>query len=91
MFYLNTRSLKHLKGLEYINFSFRKCSSFLINENKYSFLKDLGLNEENPGVYDGKWDANGSVSISQILKVYLRVHKLCYRLLHHIVQQMVYQ
>lgn len=64
MFYFNTRSLKYLKDLKYIHFSLRKSSNFLINENKYSFLKDLGLNEENPGVYDGKWDANGNVSIS---------------------------
>jgi len=63
MYYLNSIPLKRLKFLKYVHFSHRKCSSFLINDNKYSFLKELGLNEENVGVYDGKWDANGNVSI----------------------------
>lgn len=67
MFYLNTsRTLKKLNNFEYIKFSFRKSSGFLINEKKHSFLKELGLNEENLGVYDGKWDANGNVSTSQV-------------------------
>lgn len=54
--------MKHFKCLKYVYF--RKSSSFLINDNKYSFLKELGLSEENAGVYDGKkWDANGNVSV----------------------------
>jgi len=64
MFCLNVRSLKHLKFLNYVHFCHRKSSGFLINDKKYSFLKELGLNEENLGVYDGKWDANGNVSIT---------------------------
>lgn len=66
MYFMNYRPLKHFKTLKYINFSFRKSSSFLINDNKYSFLKTLGLNEENAGVYDGKWNANGNVSITLV-------------------------
>lgn len=62
MYYLNSRSLKYLKSFRHI--SFRKTSSFLINDSKYSFLKELGLHEENAGVYDGKWDANGNVSLN---------------------------
>lgn len=61
MYYLNSKLLKHIKSLKYNNFSFRKSSSFLINNNKYSFLKELELEEENEGVYDGKWGANGNV------------------------------
>lgn len=64
MHYLNYNPLKHLKYLNYVHFCHRKSSSFLINDKKYSFLKELGLNEENVGVYDGKWDANGNVSIA---------------------------
>jgi len=62
MNYLKSSPLKHLKFLKYV--SFRKSSSFLINDSKYSFLKELGLNEENVGVYDGQWGANGNVSIT---------------------------
>ena len=37
-------------------------ASFLIDDPKYSFLKDLGLEKTNNGVYNGKWFANGEVS-----------------------------
>lgn len=38
-------------------------SSYLINDSKYSFLKDLGLNEQNQGVFakHGGWRGNGEV------------------------------
>jgi len=62
MNYLYSSPLKHIKFLKYL--SIRKSSSFLINNSKYSFLKELGLNEENVGVYDGQWNANGNVSIT---------------------------
>ena len=41
-------------------------SSLLINqsESKYQFLKDLGIKEQNPGVFDGEWKGSGEVSIS---------------------------
>lgn len=44
--------------------SFRLMSSnYLINQPKYkSFLQRLGLEEENLGVYDGQWFANGQVT-----------------------------
>jgi len=89
--YLNSRSLKYLKNLKYIHFNLRKNSSFLINDSKYSYLKELGLNEENAGVYDGKWDANGNVSIIYVFKNCLKLYNLFYRLLRHFVHQMVYQ
>lgn len=38
----------------------------LINDQKYAFLKDeLALKEENSGVFDGTWSANGDVSLQQ--------------------------
>lgn len=40
----------------------RNASAFLIEEPKYSFLKELGLKEKNVGVFNGKWEANGEVS-----------------------------
>lgn len=40
-------------------------SSLLISNPKYSFLKnDLGLEEVNPGVYDGQWKGSGQVITS---------------------------
>jgi len=62
MYCLNSSPLKYLKCHKYLHYSLKKSSSFLINDSKYSFLKELGLSEENAGVYDGKWDANGNVS-----------------------------
>lgn len=37
-------------------------SSYLIEDPKYSFLKELGLEKRNAGVFNGKWKANGEVS-----------------------------
>jgi len=34
-------------------------SGYLVHEPKYSFLKDLGLEESNKGVYDGSWKGSG--------------------------------
>ncbi|KAL4714519.1 hypothetical protein ACJJTC_006565 [Scirpophaga incertulas] len=34
-------------------------ASFLIQDPKYSFLAELGLQEKNVGVFNGKWEANG--------------------------------
>ncbi|KAG7307472.1 putative aldehyde dehydrogenase 7 member A1 [Plutella xylostella] len=33
--------------------------SYLIEDPKYSFLKELGLEKKNPGVFHGKWTASG--------------------------------
>jgi hypothetical protein len=39
-------------------------TSPLISDPKYSFLKEeLGLQEENNGVFDGTWFGNGDVSL----------------------------
>lgn len=39
-----------------------RMSSTLINNPKYSFLKELDLQEENPGVFNGiEWKASGNV------------------------------
>lgn len=39
----------------------RMTSSLLINDSKYAFLKELGLSENNCGVFYGEWVATGSV------------------------------
>lgn len=38
-------------------------SEYLVNDTKYSFLKELGLSTTNLGVFDGTWKGSGSVSL----------------------------
>ena len=52
-------------------------SGLLIEDPKYSWLKDLGLSSENKGVFDGTWRGSGPVSLGNfsifmtfILKIY---------------------
>ena len=40
-------------------------TDLLINDPKYSWLKELGLQADNPGVFDGTWHASGPVSSLQ--------------------------
>ena len=40
----------------------RSASTYLVNDPKYSFLKELGIQEDNLGVYNGKWSGSGEVS-----------------------------
>ena len=64
-----TRSLGTLGSFHLIQKSLRNGlatsgvsqQSYLINQPKYGFLKDLGLGEENLGVYAGKWGGSGEV------------------------------
>jgi len=39
----------------------RAMSGYLIDDPKYSFLKELGLNSSNKGVFDGTWKGSGEV------------------------------
>uniref|UniRef100_A0A3B4ZNR8 aldehyde dehydrogenase (NAD(+)) n=1 Tax=Stegastes partitus TaxID=144197 RepID=A0A3B4ZNR8_9TELE len=39
-------------------------SGLLINQPKYAWLKELGLSEDNPGVYNGSWGGSGEVVTS---------------------------
>jgi hypothetical protein len=43
----------------------RMSSSYLINDPKYSFLKELGLQEKNNGVFarHGEWFGKGQVKL----------------------------
>lgn len=75
--------------LQYL-FSIRAMSSgnYLIDEPKYSFLKELGLEKINQGVYDGKWSGSGEVcdliftqllfSSSFLFSEIVLIHFLCY-------------
>merc|ERR1711976_647340 len=46
------------------SFQFRTMASFLVDDPKYGFLKDLGLTQKNLGVYNGKWMGSGEVVTS---------------------------
>ncbi|XP_018321295.1 putative aldehyde dehydrogenase family 7 member A1 homolog [Agrilus planipennis] len=39
-------------------------NSYLVNDSKYSFLKELGLETVNYGVYDGQWKGSGDTAKS---------------------------
>lgn len=39
-------------------------SAFLVNDPQYSFLRDLGLQPLNSGVYNGRWTGTGAVTQS---------------------------
>lgn len=41
-----------------------RSSSYLIDSPEYSFLKDIGLERENPGVFTGSWKGSGEVVTS---------------------------
>lgn len=39
-------------------------AKFLVDDPKYSFLKDLGIERSNSGVYNGKWTGSGPTTQS---------------------------
>ncbi len=47
---------------------------YLIGQSKYSFLKDLGLEEENLGVFHGTWGGAGEVFIIFLLSLLCAKH-----------------
>jgi hypothetical protein len=57
----HTRHRKHFSNSKLFHINYRTMSGFLINDPKYSFLKELGLAEKNSGVYDGAWRGSGEV------------------------------
>jgi aldehyde dehydrogenase family 7 protein A1 len=44
--------------------NYRAMSGLLIDEQKYSWLKDLGLSSDNKGVFWGEWGGSGEVTTS---------------------------
>ena len=47
-----------------------RMSSYLIQDPKYSFLKELGLSEKNNGVFvkHGRWIGDGQVKFYKLLE-----------------------
>jgi len=41
-------------------------SRLLIEEPKYSWLQELGLKADNPGVFCGTWSGQGQVSLHEL-------------------------
>ena len=56
-------SFKSLQHYQTKLISVRMSSNYLIQDSKYSFLKELGLSEKNMGVFAGheRWFGNGEV------------------------------
>ena len=40
-------------------------SELLVNDPKYSWLSELGLQAHNPGVFDGSWHGAGEVCVAK--------------------------
>lgn len=55
----NLIKLTNLNRQKILLQNIKRMSSFLINEPRYAFLKELGLAENNSGVFNGKWFGNG--------------------------------
>ena len=57
------RSIKLFNSVR-VSLNLTRMSSYLIQDPKYSFLKDLGLAEKNHGVFvnHGKWIGDGNVT-----------------------------
>lgn len=53
-------------GLSRASFCSAQDESLLIDEAKYSWLKDLGLKAENDGVFNGSWGGKGQVIINRV-------------------------
>ncbi|XP_071654003.1 putative aldehyde dehydrogenase family 7 member A1 homolog [Temnothorax longispinosus] len=45
----------------YISQSHVQMTRHLVTDPKYGFLKQLGINVENPGLYDGRWGGSGKL------------------------------
>ncbi|XP_039292847.1 alpha-aminoadipic semialdehyde dehydrogenase [Nilaparvata lugens] len=65
-------ALRHLRKLHRLDKVIRNTGQrglatngeFLIDDPKYGFLRELGLEKRNIGVYNGEWKANGEVTTS---------------------------
>lgn len=54
-------------GNRFSSRNYSSASEYLINDSKYTFLRQLGLDKTNQGVYDGQWFGSGPVSFSIII------------------------
>lgn len=46
-------------------------ADLLINEPKYAWIRELGIQEDNPGVFDGDWGGSGPVSLINTIWLFL--------------------
>lgn len=46
---------------QFIFFPVKRSIAMLINNPNHNFLKELGLSEQNQGVFDGTWHASGKI------------------------------
>ena len=62
----HAKSLKQCYGYRSI---YRSMSSLLIENQKYSWLNELGLGSDNKGVFNGSWGGSGQVN-----KIFLKCY-----------------
>lgn len=66
------------KRFSVFNNAKRMASGYLVDEPKYSFLKELGIKSTNAGVFDGqKWSGTGPVSCEIFIKNVLLIYYKC--------------
>jgi len=63
---LSSRILAHCALIRNFSSSSSRYSSLLINQPKYQWLQELGLSEDNPGVFDGDWKSGSGSVISAL-------------------------
>ena len=58
-----TKISLNLNNYKKLSLNIARMNSYLINDPKYSFLKELGLEEKNCGVFSkhGRWFGDGEV------------------------------
>ncbi|XP_053678878.1 putative aldehyde dehydrogenase family 7 member A1 homolog [Anopheles nili] len=58
---INSVLLKNISGK-----TVRNMATYLVEDAKFSFLKDLGLSRVNSGIYDGQWSKGNAKSVQSI-------------------------
>lgn len=52
------------KAVSSFHTSSNRKSNYLVDKPEYSFLKDIGIQQTNPGVYNGSWSGSGATVTS---------------------------
>lgn len=63
---LSKKVLVHCTAVRDLSSSHHKLSGLLINQPKFQWLQDLGLSDDNPGVFDGTWKSGSGPVVSAL-------------------------
>ena len=71
---LTNRSWSGNQSLQLFSRSSQALSNLLINQPKFHWLQELGLAEDNPGVFDGDWKAGSGPVSKYIFNISFTTH-----------------